>query len=63
MRSDIERSYIEQGYELPEGLDWDKVDRLRAKWDIAPIHVPLAVSPGCIGWGVPVVDGRPLRHP
>ena len=44
MPTDIERSYLEQGYVLPEGLTWDQVDKLRARWDVAPILVPLAAG-------------------
>ena len=29
----------------------------------APLVVPEAVAGGCIGWGVPFVDGKPMRHP
>jgi hypothetical protein len=63
MPTDLELSYLEQGYQLPDGLDWARVAALRARWDIDPIFVPLTLSPGCIGWGVPMVDGRHLRHP
>jgi hypothetical protein len=63
MPTDIELSYLEQGYQLPDGLDWARVAALRARRDIDPIFVPLTLSPGCIGWGVPFVDGRHLRHP
>jgi hypothetical protein len=35
----------------------------RARWDIAAIFVPVAVAPGCVGWGVPHVNGAPLKHP
>ncbi len=63
MPTKIERSYLEQGYELPEGLTWEMVAERRRQWDVDPIFVPLAVSPGCIGWGVPFVAGRPLKHP
>jgi hypothetical protein len=63
MPTDIERSYLEQGYRLPEGLTWDMVDERRARWGIRPVMVPVAVGPGCLGWGVPVIDGKPLTHP
>ena len=63
MPTAIERSYVEQGYRLPEGLTWDMVAERRARWAIAGIFVPVAVAPGCVGWGVPHVDGRPLRQP
>jgi hypothetical protein len=63
MPTEIERSYVAQGYVLPRGLDWTMVAERRARWLIPDIYVPLAVAPGCIGWGVPFIDGKPLRHP
>jgi hypothetical protein len=63
MPTDIERSYEEQGYSLPEGLTWEMVAERRARWSISAILVPVAVAPGCVGWGVPYIGGRPLRHP
>lgn len=63
MPNDIERSYCEQGYRLPEGLTWEMVAERRRRLDIAGLFVPIEVSPGCIGWGVPHVDGVPLKHP
>jgi hypothetical protein len=63
MPTRIERSYLEQGYCLPEGLTWERVAELRRRWDVDPVFVPLARSPGCIGWGVPFIAGRPLKHP
>ena len=63
MPTDIELSYLEQGYRLPETLTWERVDEARSRWDISAILVPIALSPGCIGWGVPMVDGRHLTHP
>jgi hypothetical protein len=63
MPTAIERSYVEQGYRLPEGLTWAMVAERRERWAIADIFVPVAVAPGCIGWGVPFRDGVPLRHP
>lgn len=70
--SDIERGYIEQGYQLPSGLTWEDVARSRARWDIAPQMVPVCVSAhavpagvpanAVIGWGVPIINGRYLRH-
>lgn len=61
--TDIERSYMDQGYELPDGLTWDMVAERRARWAIADIYVPVAVAPGCVGWGVPFKHAVPLRHP
>jgi hypothetical protein len=63
MPTEIEQSYLDQGYRLPEGLTWDMVAERRARWDIPAIFVPVAVAPGCVGWGVPHIDGIPLRHP
>ena len=63
MPSAIEQSNLEQGYALPDGFTWEMVDERRRKWEIDVIFVPTAVSPGCLGWGVPHVDGRPLKHP
>jgi len=62
MPTEIEQSYLDQGYRLSEGLTWDIVAELRARWDIPAIFVPVAVAPGCLGWGVPHIDGVPLRH-
>jgi hypothetical protein len=63
MPTDIERSYCDQGYRLRDGLTWDMVAERRARWDIDPIFVPVAVAPGCVGWGVPHIGGVPLKHP
>ena len=63
MPTEIERSYLEQGYRLPEGLTWDMVAQRRARWAIDDIFVAVAVAPGCVGWGVPHIGGIPLRHP
>jgi hypothetical protein len=64
MPTDIERFYLEQSYVLPAGLTWSDVAEQRARWDINPVFVPLARVPGaCVGWGVPLIDGEPLKHP
>ena len=63
MPTKIERSYLEQGYRLPEGLTWERVAERRARWAIADIFVPVAVAPDCVGWGVPHIRGVPLKHP
>jgi hypothetical protein len=63
MPSAIEQAYVEQGYRLPGKLTWDDVERHRTAWDIDAILVPVAVGPGCIGWGVPFIDDTPLTHP
>jgi len=61
MPTDIERAYLEQGNRLPEGLSWELVAERRQSWGIDPVLVPLAVAPGCVGWGVPFVGAKPLR--
>ncbi len=61
MPTAIERSYQEQGYRLAEGLGWELVAERRQRCGIDPVFVPLAVAPGCVGWGVPFVGGKPLR--
>lgn len=63
MLTDIEQSYLDQGYVLPRELSWDMVAERRARWDIPEIFVPIAIGGGCIGWGVPHRDGEPLKHP
>lgn len=35
----------------------------RARWAIADILVPIAVAPGCVGWGVPYRNGVSIEHP
>jgi hypothetical protein len=63
MPTDIKRAYQEQGYSFPVGLTWDMVAERRERWAIPDILVSIAVGPGCLGWGVPYVAGRPLEHP
>ena len=63
MPTEIEKGYEEQGYKLPEGWTWERVAALREKWDVGAIYVPEAVDGGVVGWGVPVVDGKFLKHP
>jgi hypothetical protein len=63
MPTTIELSYLRQGYRLPDGLTWPMVASARERRDIDPVFVPVAVAPGCIGWGVPFLDGKPLSHP
>ena len=62
MPTRIEQSYLDQGYELPEGFTWKMIAERRVRWHIPEIFVPIAVAPGCLGWGVPHIDGKPLRH-
>jgi hypothetical protein len=52
MPTDIEQSYLDQGYSLPEGLTWEIVADRRTRWNIRDIFVPVAVAPGCLAWGV-----------
>ena len=63
MPTAIEQSYLNQGYALPDGLTWDMVAERRVRWAIDEIFVPIAVAPGCLGWGAPHLGGVPLRHP
>ncbi|HET7316396.1 MAG TPA: hypothetical protein VFI88_03095 [Sphingomicrobium sp.] len=63
MPNRIDRGYLRQGYRLPLGFTWDKVAQLRERWDSPDIFVPAAAGAGCLGWGVPFVDGAPLEHP
>lgn len=63
MPTDIERSYLDQGYVLPDGLTWPMVAERRARWAIQAIFVPVAVAPGCLGWGAPHIGNVPLKHP
>lgn len=62
MPTRIERSYLAQGYRLPEGLTWGDVKTLRARRALDPDLVPVATAPGCIAWAIPIVDGRPLAR-
>jgi hypothetical protein len=63
MPTPIEQSYLDQGYVLPEPLTWADVAELRARWEVDAIFVPLGFAPGCLAWGVPIDDGRHLKHP
>ena len=63
MPTEIEQSYLHQGYRLPEGLTWTMVGERRKRWAIDPLFVPIEVAPACIGWGVPYIRGKPLAHP
>ena len=63
MLTTIERSYLDQGYVLPEPLTWDEVAERRAHWRIDPIYVPVAIAPGCLACGWPSMNGTPqARH-
>lgn len=63
MPTPIELAYLEQGYTLPERLTWEMVAERRARWGVPDILVPVAMAPGCLSWGVPFLNGVPLRHP
>ena len=63
MRTAIEQGYVDQGYNLPVGLTWERVDALRERWGVNPLLVPEAVGGGCIGWSGPFADGKPMKHP
>lgn len=63
MPTAIEQSYLDQGYVLPAPLTWEDVAERRVRWEIDPIFVPLAFAPGCLSWGVPIIDGKHLKHP
>lgn len=63
MPTSIEKSYLHQGYVLPGGLTWEMAAERRPTLGDCPIFVPVSMAPGCIGWGVPFIDGLPLCHP
>ena len=49
MRNEIEQGYIGQGYRLPEGLTWERVDALRERWGVNPLLVPRWSAPAASG--------------
>ena len=49
-----DRLYVEQGYELPEGMTWEGVEAHRQQHGIDPRMVPVARAPGVFAWGVPL---------
>ena len=55
-------NYEAQGYQLPEGFTRADVAVHRARWDLDPVFVPLASAGGAVAWGVPFIDGVPLKH-
>ena len=61
--TEIEKGYEAQGFKLPTRWDWDRVAIERRKWDIEPIYVPICGGPGVAAWGVPIVNGKHLKHP
>lgn len=58
----IEQGYVEQGYQLPAGWDWQRVAAARAEYRIEAIYVPVALGTGVAAWGVPMRDGQFLTH-
>ena len=61
--SRIIEQYQAQGYVLPEHLTIEDVERAQRNWDINPIYVPLVANGIVTAWGVPFIDGQPLKHP
>lgn len=57
----IEKSYVEQGYVLPDGWTWGRVEEAKTLHNIAPYMVPVATASGCCAWAVPYIDGKPLK--
>jgi hypothetical protein len=54
-----DRLYVEQGYELPEGMTWEIVDAHRQQHGLDPRMVPVARAHGVLAWAVPL--NRPDR--
>jgi len=64
MPANTEQTSLDQGDQLPGGLSRrEKVTERSARRNIPAILVPIAVAPGCLGWGVPNRGGRPVEHP
>jgi len=59
--STVEKAYVRQGYELPEGYTWDVVHDIRKKQNISEDMVPLGESANCAVWGVPFKNGQPMK--
>ena len=59
----IEQGYLDQGYALPEGWTWDRVNEHRARWNVDAILMPIVVAHGCVGWGVPIINDAFPKHP
>lgn len=57
MPTKIEQSYIDQGYTLPAGWDWERVHEARAFRGWTEIDVPLHLGIAVTGWGVPSWHG------
>lgn len=57
----IEKSYVEQGYKLPDGWTWARVEEARTLHNTPAYMVPVATAPGCCAWAVPYIDGKPLK--
>jgi len=62
MPTNIELSCLNQGYSLPRGLTSAMVAERLMNWGVHPSFVPIGVAPGCVGWGIPLVDGKALKH-
>ena len=58
-----EIGYCTQGYALPSGFTWERVSEERARYGIDEIYVPVAAAPGCVAWGVPMMDDKFMSHP
>lgn len=61
--TDIEQSYLDQGYIIVPPLTWSAIHDMRAHYSLRDIDVPLVCTHGIVGWGVPMVNGKPLTHP
>lgn len=68
-RYDIITYYERQGYTLPAGVTAADVVAYQRKYELDPIMMPLVsvrtdgTTGGVTAWGVPFIDGKPLRHP
>jgi hypothetical protein len=58
----IERGYVLQGWKVPNGWTTDRIALERAQYEVDEIYVPIASAHGIIAWGVPIIEGKPLRH-
>jgi hypothetical protein len=56
----IEAAFVAQGYELPAGWTWERVDQVRERYDIRAYLVPLVCAGGVVAWGVPMAGGKAL---
>ena len=66
---DIITFYERQGYKLPDGVTPQMIFEYQTKYKMEPIMMPLVsvrtdgTSGGVTAWGVPFIDGKPLKHP